>query len=158
NVIAASNAAVGSPSIQQDGNSGIYIADATNFYGFTGPATGNQVLGNFIGTNAAGASLGNRGAGLTIKASGNTVGGAAAAARTATAGSGGGAQTPGGAAAGTVGGGNYPGPTPAGTAAVPNTGYGINLNGAGSNTIGGTAPGAGNVISGNNNIGVNVAG
>ena len=45
--------------------------------------------------------------------------------------------------------GNFIGTNAAGTGVVPNSGYGIYLAGANSTTIGGTAPGAGNVISGN---------
>src|SRR5262249_3559989 len=49
--------------------------------------------------------------------------------------------------------GNFIGTNAAGTAALPN-GYGLLIQVATNNTIGGTAPGAGNLISGNASIGV----
>ena len=51
--------------------------------------------------------------------------------------------------------GNYIGLNPAGTAAMPNAYSGVGIfSGATGNLVGGTAPGAGNVISGNRNQGV----
>ena len=52
---------------------GIYITGSAT--GSSG-ATGNMVLGNFIGTNASGANLGNSMGGVVIGASNNTIGGA----------------------------------------------------------------------------------
>src|SRR5262249_43821262 len=46
--------------------------------------------------------------------------------------------------------GNYIGTMATGGTALPNQGNGVDLAGASLNTIGGTAPGAGNLISGNN--------
>ncbi|MEM0962932.1 MAG: T9SS type A sorting domain-containing protein, partial [Bacteroidota bacterium] len=46
---------------------------------FSADATGNEVLGNFVGTNASGADLGNGNAGIrVVGAPGNTIGGAGA--------------------------------------------------------------------------------
>src|SRR5206468_791846 len=50
--------------------------------------------------------------------------------------------------------GNFIGTDAAGTAAVPNTGDGVDLSSSTSTTVGGTAPGTGNVISGNGGYGV----
>src|SRR5205823_3068765 len=50
--------------------------------------------------------------------------------------------------------GNYIGTDPTGTVDVGNDEEGINVSNASNNFIGGTASGAGNVISGNNRIGV----
>src|SRR5581483_11754622 len=60
-------------------------------------------------------------------------------------------------ASGNVVEGNYIGTTAAGTAALANSSYGVYV-GGGSNTIGGTTPGARNVISGNFFEGVRVEG
>ena len=45
--------------------------------------------------------------------------------------------------------GNYIGTNSSGLAAVPNSSVGVAITNASNNTIGGTAPGAGNLISGN---------
>ncbi len=123
----------------------------------------NTVLGNYIGTNAAGdAAIGNANAGVYISggASDNTIGGTAAGAGnvisgntgagveiTATAGFGGDANTVQG---------NFIGTNVAGTAAVPNA-IGVSIANGG-NLIGGTTAGARNVISGNANEGVLIDG
>ncbi len=52
--------------------------------------------------------------------------------------------------------GNYVGTNASGTAAIPNSGDGIYI-GAANNQIGGTAAGEGNLVSGNNGYGINVA-
>ena len=55
--------------------------------------------------------------------------------------------------------GNFIGTDQTGTLAVPNALSGVILNGnASSNTVGGAAPGAGNVISGNMEYGIRVLG
>jgi hypothetical protein len=68
----SSGAAIGSPGngnvISGNGSEGIFVQGAT--------ATGNQIRGNFVGTNAAGANLGNDFFGIHLSdAPGNTVGG-----------------------------------------------------------------------------------
>ncbi len=62
------------------GNSvyGISILNAVNFFGYTGPSTGNTVAGNYIGTASDGTSpLANSGDGVIISngANNNTIGG-----------------------------------------------------------------------------------
>src|SRR3989442_15807367 len=110
---------------------------------------GLLVAGNFIGTNAAGTvASGNSGGGIRVNVIGVTIGGTSAAARNVISGnSGNGIDIVSGGA--TVQG-NFIGINAAGTTAIPNTGDGIAISG-GSGTIGGTAAGAGNVISGNDN-------
>jgi hypothetical protein len=124
----------------------------------SGAATNaNTVAGNFIGTNPAGtAALANGGAGISIflAAQGNIVGPGNLM-------SGNGNQGIAISGAGTNGNlvnGNFIGTNAAGTAAVGNAFAAVALfDGAQNNIIGGTAPGAGNVLSGNANQGVLIA-
>ena len=122
---------------------------------------GNAVLGNFIGTNATGtAAIPNVNSGVIVSngAANNAIGGTTAAARNIISG-----NTTFGVfltAAGTTGNtvaGNYIGTNPTGTAAVPNGNDGVRIQSPG-NTIGGTAAGAGNLISGNLSDGVELNG
>jgi hypothetical protein len=122
-------------------------------------AVANVVQGNYIGLNAVGnAAIPNGGAGVGIYggAQSNLVGGTLASARNVISGNG--EQGVAVGNAGTSGNwiqGNYIGVNPAGTTAIGNTWAGVNFfDTANSNVAGGSAPGAGNVISGNNNQGV----
>ncbi len=125
--------------------------------------TGNQVLGNFIGLNAAGSSaLPNGWAGVALfsGASSNVVGRAIGSGRNVISGN----QLQGltlsdpGTCANLVAG-NWIGLNAAGTAALPNGWAGVQLfGGACRNRIGGTTPGARNIISGNSFQGVVVNG
>ena len=115
---------------------------------------GNVFEGNTIGLNLAGASaLGNSiGVGITTGASNNTIGGTAAGSGNVISGN----QDDGIAisGAGTTGNlvaSNWIGTNPTGTVALGNGGDGVYLSDAPTNTIGGTAMGAGNLISGNDN-------
>ncbi len=125
----------------------------------TGSGTdGNVVAGNMIGTNPAGtAALGNGNAGVEISAGAqnNVVGGATVAERNVISGnSSGGVVISGAGSTGNQVRGNYLGTNAAGTAALAN-GNGVIINlGATNNTIGGTAAGQANVISGNTFDGV----
>ena len=121
----------------------------------TGAAsTGNVVAGNYIGTNAAGtAALGNSSDGIEISANNNLVGGTAAADRNLISGnlsdgifitSGNNNQIEG----------NYIGTDVTGTAALANADEGVEIAGGTGNIIGGAVAGAGNVISGNGQLGV----
>ncbi len=112
-------------------------------------ATGNQVQGNFIGTTATGTvGLGNS-YGVSIdQASNNIVGGTAAGARNLISGNSFGMFISGFNATGNLVQGNFIGTNAAGTARLPNE-YGVLVQEASSNLIGGTAAGARNVISGN---------
>ncbi|HYT92087.1 MAG TPA: hypothetical protein VEL76_25455 [Gemmataceae bacterium] len=119
--------------------------------GVPGPATGNVVAGNLIGTDVTGTiPLGNAFAGVLLNtgATNNTVGGSTAGAGNLISGNGrSGIDIFGSGTSGNVVQGNFIGIDVSGTAALGNLGNGVLLtNGATSNTIGGTATGAGNVI------------
>ena len=120
---------------------------------------GNNALvqGNYIGTDITGTkALGNNKGILWNDASYATVGGTTAAARNIISG-----NTAGGMDSFTLNSvgyevieGNYIGVDVTGTKALPNGSVGIRIAGPLNNTIGGTAPGAGNVISGNDGDGI----
>lgn len=124
--------------------------------------------GNFIGTNAAGtAVLPNRGTGISLEpgAMDATVGGTSASARNVISGNSGGiALRPGSARARIQG--NYIGTDVTGSFALPNAGGGIGGKVTGDcpdfcpmdHAIGGSAPGAGNLISGNGGSGIHLQG
>jgi hypothetical protein len=137
-----------------------------------GPSSsGTTIQGNYIGTNAAGTarlesggvsqsvlgiSIGNNGGGTG--SSNNTIGGTTAAARNVISGH----ATDGvklfdDTVTGNVVQGNYIGTNAAGTAAVGNA-TGVDLLRANDSLIGGTAAGAGNLISGNGGDGINLDG
>ncbi len=115
-------------------------------------ASGNQVLGNFVGTDVSGTTFLRNNLGIYVDGTANTIGGTVSGARNLISGNrkdgiliysgGSGNQVLG----------NYIGTNVAGNAALANN-NGIVLEGP-SNTIGGTASGAGNLISGNSSNGV----
>ncbi len=131
--------------ISGNGESGILIENAS--------ASGNLVIGNFIGTDANGTSdLGNSLAGVLISnASNNTVGGSVAGANNLISGNGeAGVEITGSGSTGNTVLGNRIGLDTSGAATLGNSWAGVWLNsGAASNIIGGTERGAGNVIAGN---------
>jgi uncharacterized repeat protein (TIGR01451 family) len=114
----------------------------------------NVVAGNYVGTDAAGASASPNYAGITVFGANNTIGGASAADRNVVSGNRThGVHLNGAGATGNVVKGNYLGTNAAGTAAIPNFTSGVQIaGGAWGNTIGGS--GGGNVISGNTQVGV----
>ena len=120
-------------------------------------ATGDLIAGNEIGTNAAGTAAIANNAGVEIDdASGDTIGGTTALARNIISG-----NTSFGVSfdlggTGDVVVGSYIGTDVTGDVALPNGG-GVNIATSG-NTIGGTASGAGNLISGNTSDGVSISG
>ena len=119
-------------------------------------ASGNLVQGNLIGTNAAGtAALGNvYGVEIDTASTNNTIGGTTASARNVISGnSASGIYLTDSGTTGNLIEGNYVGTNAAGTAALANAYHGVLVNAA-NNTVGGTASGAGNVISGNVGSGV----
>jgi len=117
-------------------------------------STGNLVEGNWIGLNAAGAAAVpnlEAGVGIYAPAQSNIVGGTVSGAGNVISGNAeqGVAIAYSGATGNRVEG-NIIGLNPVGNAAIPNTWSGVNMyGGAQSNIIGGTVPGAANVISGN---------
>jgi hypothetical protein len=118
----------------------------------------NQVSGNYIGTGASGnVALGNA-TGITISGSAsNIIGGTTAAARNVIAASSAeGIAILNAGATGNVVEGNYIGTNATGTVAFSNR-LGVFIQGATNNTIGGTAAGASNLISGNQ-VGIDIFG
>ena len=129
----------------------------------TAGTTGNVVEGNLIGTDAAGAvPLGNTLHGIVVNggATGNTIGGTAAGAGNVISGNDRfGVVISNPPTTGNVFAGNLIGTNATGSAALRNDFHGVLITGgAHSNTIGGTAAGAGNVISGNSLSGLKVVG
>jgi uncharacterized repeat protein (TIGR01451 family) len=121
---------------------------------------GNNIQGNYIGTDFSGGSpLGNSGAGVEINGTaGNNIGGITAGFGNLISGNTGGILISGGALANAnLIQGNLIGTNATGTAAVAN-GKGIFINGAQNNTVGGTSVAARNVISGNTFEGIKVSG
>jgi titin len=120
-------------------------------------ASNNLVQGNFIGTDVTGRlALGNHTNGVAISgAAGNLVGGTVPAARNIISGN----QGSGvllivaGASNNSVAG-NYIGVDVTGTNALANSFSGVTVDGVAGNTLGGSAAGAGNVISGNRQNGI----
>jgi len=118
--------------------------------GFSSASNNNTIAGNFIGTDAAGAVFLGSGDGYIFvgNGTGNTIGGTTPAARNVIVG-GAGLGVIDLSSSGNLVQGNYIGVNAAGTASLqpPNATVGIRSeSGAGNNTIGGTTPGAGNLI------------
>ena len=124
-----------------------------------GTSTGNLVIGNYFGTNAAGtAAVGNTNQALWVNAANNTIGGATAGAGNVISGTTSwvGVQlTP--SASGTLIAGNLIGLNAAGTAAIGNAGGGLYIESA-NNMIGGTTAASRNIISGNGLSGIDITG
>jgi len=126
-------------------------------------ATSNEVAGNYVGTDVSGTlDRGNAldGVFIGLGASKNTVGGGEPAARNVLSGNGWeGVGIHGAATYGNVVSGNYIGTDDAGTGDLGNTLHGVRLyGGAHDNTIGGNSAPERNVISGNDEDGVHIAG
>jgi len=125
-------------------------------------ATGNQVLGNYIGLDAGGTQdRGNitDGEGIELQlADSNTIGGTSAGARNVISGNASDGMEIDGSSFNVIQG-NYIGTDYTGTVAIPNDRDGIDINsdlatGSTGNIVGGTVPGAGNLIMGNTLNGV----
>lgn len=132
--------------ISGNGQVGVWLA------GINGSGAGNLILGNFIGLDATGAnSLGNTNAGIFINgASANQIGGTSASVRNVISANGNnGILISGSGTSSNVVQGNYIGTDQTGTAARGNTSDAVSIQGANANLIGGSATGAGNVLSGN---------
>jgi hypothetical protein len=140
--------------------------------GVTIQGNSNLVAGNLIGVTSSGSSIPNQGFGIGVvngpnnsiggvSSASNTIGGTTAAARNVISGNilsgvnlGGSFSAAGGGASANLVEGNFIGTNPAGTSAVPNGQDGIVLVADQNDTIGGSATGAGNVISGNTDDGI----
>jgi len=139
--------------------------------GLTLNASNNRVMGNYIGTDAAGtAAVANTGDGIFLAgaapghAAGNVIGESTAGslpsgARNVISGNAGdGIQIFGSAASGNTIAGNSIGVNAAGSGALPNSAIGVNItSGASSNTIGGAPAGQANTIAYNAGAGVTVS-
>jgi CSLREA domain-containing protein len=142
--------------------SGLAINQFSYGVAISGPsATGNSIRGNNIGTDSTGmTALANDGAGVWLSAAGagNTIGGTVPADRNVISGNGDGVYVTGETSGSTISG-NYIGVTADGSTALGNSGSGIHIRGdANLNTIGGSASGAGNIISGNAGDGITING
>lgn len=126
-------------------------------------SAGNFVNGNFIGIDPTGTiARGNTSHAVDITSANNIIGGTTPASRNVISGSNlqqsrAGIRSTGSGATGNTIQGNYIGTNAAGTAAIANW-FGILCETGGGHTIGGTATGAGNVVSGNSNTGVSLSG
>jgi titin len=152
NTIGGTTTATGNV-ISNNGNDGIELVNKGT--------TNNLIEGNSIGTNAAGtAAAPNKADGILIRtgASNNTVGGTASGAGNVISGNGNhGVEIVNADTRNNVIQGNLIGTNLGGTAAIANTADGVLIRtGARNNTVGGTASGAGNIISGNGNDGVEI--
>ena len=130
-------------------------------YIFGANTSGNVVQGNYIGTNVDGtAALTNSVIGVLIyQSSGNiTVRDNLISGNSVRCDSNRGLEIAGGTASGNLVQGNLIGTNAGGTTAIPNGLDGILINDAPNNTIGGTAAGAGNTISGNGSSGIQLIG
>jgi titin len=137
--------------ISGNGQQGVWLV------GTNGSVTGNVIQGNFIGLDVTGTnSLPNLNAGVGISgAAGNQVGGTATGARNVISANGdAGVFLVGNGTSGNQVQGNYIGTDLSGRLARGNALEGIYLESAQTNLIGGSAPGAGNVISANNARGI----
>ncbi|WP_435009257.1 beta strand repeat-containing protein [Tundrisphaera lichenicola] len=152
--------------IQLDGSAGNSILgnilSANNFAGiyvFATGSSGNTIRGNLIGLDGLGRARPNGTDGVFVfEAPGNTIGGTSAADRNVISGNGGnGVSFRGPNATGNLLQGNYIGTDPSGNVGslVGNIIDGVFIRNAPGNTIGGTAQGAGNVIS-QNRVGVDI--
>jgi parallel beta-helix repeat protein len=137
--------------ISGNGDVGVYLGNSAS----------NVLQGNFIGTTASGtAALGNASDGIyVINGPGNLIGGTAPGARNVISGNGSsGVYLNGSGATANLVQGNYIGTDLTGSVAVRNAADGLAISGAPGNTIGGEVAGAGNILSGNSQVGVNLIG
>jgi titin len=165
----------------ENGDAGVYASETNNTIGGTtagarnvisanaqegveiygAGATGNRVLGNYIGTDKSGTkALGNADQGVFIGlAPNNTVGGTSTGARNIISANGdSGVLIFGTEARGNKVLGNYIGTDKSGAAPLGNDYSGVVISEAPANTIGGTIVGAGNVISASTLDGVEISG
>ncbi|HTS52720.1 MAG TPA: DUF4347 domain-containing protein, partial [Burkholderiales bacterium] len=139
-----------------------FASNRFNYFGILIDGSSNNVIvGNFLGTNAAGTGGGvgnNTGLGLWNSSTNNTIGGTTAADRNIISGNNvDGVQFKGAGIQNNVLMGNYIGLDVTGAADLGNANQGVAIfNGASNNTIGGTVTAAANVISGNNGTGVRI--
>lgn len=136
--------------ISGNASDGIHVSNSPN----------TAVLGNYVGVDVTGkVALGNGGAGVDLDSSGQcVVGGAGAASRNVISANRDGVLVTGQASSGNQVQGNYVGTDVTGAVAMANSRDGVLITGASGNTIGGTARGTGNVVSGNGKTGIQIEG
>jgi hypothetical protein len=118
-------------------------------------ATGNKILGNFIGTNRSGtAALGNTVTGISLLSANNTIGGAATGEGNLVSGNATGVLISGNQATGNQLLGNRIGTQANGSDALGNTDYGIQVAAAAANNVIGDRRGGGNTIAYSGQIGI----
>ncbi len=122
-------------------------------------SNGNAVQASYVGLQTGGSTTAANAEGILIAGANNTIGGTAAGVGNAIAGNtGDGVELSGSGTTGNLIAGNWIGTNSTGSQYFPNaTGVEIDA-GASGNTIGGTAPGAGDEISGNSSNGVELSG
>ena len=123
----------------------------------------NFIVGNYIGRltttgTDAGAGTQNEGTGVYVAGANNTLGGTAAADRNVISGNDYGIELRGAGGTGNLVLGNYLGTDATGTVDIGNAFAGVGIGDAANNTVGGTGAGACNLISGNNEAGVELWG
>lgn len=115
----------------------------------------NYIRGNFIGSDASGThALGNERGGIFVLDGSNIIGGANPGDRNLISGNNGEGIEIQGNRTQVLG--NYIGTNATGTASLGNQSNGIDLSRANNTIIGGTAPGSGNIVSGNSNRGISI--
>ena len=144
-------------------DSGVTLAQGTGAN--NNAVNSNVVEGNYIGTDVSGNNpLPNGTVGVAIEdVNGNTIGGTAAGAGNVISGNSasgslneaGGVSISGGSTSNVIQG-NDIGTNASGNSPLPNTGIGVLIDSSNANTVGGAAPGAGNIISGNASVGVKI--
>ncbi len=175
NTIGLGLSAGGATAIANAGQ-GVYLQQAALLNVFTNVISGNSqdgiqingagttafIASNLIGTNTAGtAVVGNVGSGIDIRggATGTRIGGTGPIERNAISGNARGIQIDGATTTGNIITGNSIGTGRFTDVDLGNANEGVRIQGgAHDNTIGGTVPGAGNVISGNTGFGIQILG
>ena len=141
------------------GNNGDYVGLAIAQFSGDGmlvEGNGNTIASDYVGLRATGSADGNSGSGIIIRnASNNTIGSLTSGDGDVISANGWrGVWIDGASSSGNVVEGNKIGTNIPGTVALPNGGDGVSIVNAPNNTIGGTAAGASNLISGDTRVGI----
>jgi hypothetical protein len=125
----------------------------------TGNGANNSIVGNRIGTDLSGtAAVANGLYGVYVTTADNQIGGRGAGDGNLISGNAAGVAITGSGATGNVVQGNWIGVAAGGSSALPNVKVGVTVANTTGNTVGGTLPGSGNVLSGNGLHGVMLVG
>jgi hypothetical protein len=136
----------------------VISGNGTGIFIFPSTADNNTVVGNYVGTDASGTlARGNTFAGVQIQAGpNNVIGGTTAGARNVISANGTGISVLAGPSTAIKG--NYIGTDATGTNDLGNSGQGIIVQGASLVFVGGTEPGAGNLVGNNRGHGIELLG